>query len=100
MVSGSVDEFLFCPGEIAPKKENHPLKVIRDIADHGVSELLPPYSATEIVIYMLRQHNILTRDCSRKPGLDPEKQYMRIAVRNHEDNSRLIAGLKALTANR
>lgn len=45
MVSGSVDEFLFCPGEITPKEENHPLKVIRDIADHGVSELLPPYSA-------------------------------------------------------
>ena len=34
------------------------------------------------------------------PGLDPNKQYMRIAVRNHEDNSRLVAGLKALTANR
>jgi histidinol-phosphate/aromatic aminotransferase/cobyric acid decarboxylase-like protein len=45
---------------------------------------------------MLRHHNILTRDCSLKPGLDPEKQYMRIAVRNHEDNARLIEGLNTL----
>ena len=76
------------------------LRVMPTQANYFLCEVLPPYSATEIVIYMLRQHNILTRDCSRKPGLDPEKQYMRIAVRNHEDNSRLIAGLKALTANR
>jgi histidinol-phosphate/aromatic aminotransferase/cobyric acid decarboxylase-like protein len=46
---------------------------------------------------MLRHHNILTRDCSLKPGLDPEKQYMRIAVRNHEDNARLIEGMKELS---
>ena len=54
------------------------------------------YTATQIVIYTLRQHNILTRDCSKKPGLDPEKQYMRIAVRNHEDNTRLVEALKLL----
>ena len=75
------------------------LRVMPTQANYFLCEVLPPYSATEIVIYMLRQHNILTRDCSGKPGLDPEKQYMRIAVRNHEDNSRLVAGLKALTAN-
>ena len=76
------------------------LRVMPTQANYFLCEVLPPYSATEIVIYMLRQHNILTRDCSGKPGLDPKKQYMRIAVRNHEDNSRLVAGLKALTANR
>ena len=74
------------------------LRVMPTQTNYFLCEVLPPYTATEIVIYMLRQHNILTRDCSRKPGLDPEKQYMRIAVRNHEDNSRLVAGLKALTA--
>jgi histidinol-phosphate/aromatic aminotransferase/cobyric acid decarboxylase-like protein len=59
--------------------------------------VLPPYKASEIVINMLKQHNILTRDCSLKPGLDPQKQYMRIAVRDHEDNARLVEGLKELT---
>ncbi|UKK53945.1 aminotransferase class I/II-fold pyridoxal phosphate-dependent enzyme [Prevotella sp. E2-28] len=65
-------------------------------ANYFLCEVLPPYKASEIVIYMLKQHNILTRDCSLKPGLDPTKQYMRIAVRDHEDNTRLVEGLKTL----
>ena len=74
------------------------LRVMPSQANYFLCEVLPPHTAKEIVIYMLRQHNILTRDCSLKPGLDPNKQYMRIAVRNHEENSRLVAGLKQLNA--
>ena len=72
------------------------LRVMPTEANYFLCEVLPPYTASEIVIRMLKQHNILTRDCSLKPGLDPQKQYMRIAVRNHEDNTRLIEGLKEL----
>ena len=71
-------------------------RVMPSQANYFLCEVLPPYKASEIVIYMLKQHNILTRDCSLKPGLDPEKQYMRIAVRDHEDNTRLVEGLKEL----
>ena len=72
------------------------LRVMPSQANYFLCEVLPPYRADEIVIHMLRQHNILTRDCSKKPGLDPTKQYMRIAVRNHEDNMRLIEGLRKM----
>ena len=72
------------------------LRVMPSQANYFLCEVLPPRRADEIVIYMLKQHNILTRDCSGKPGLDPAKQYMRIAVRNHEDNTRLVEGLKEL----
>ena len=72
------------------------LRVMPSQANYFLCEVLPPYTAKEIVIYMLRHHNILTRDCSLKPGLDPNKQYMRIAVRNHEDNTRLVDALKQL----
>ncbi len=72
------------------------LRVMPTQANYFLCEVLPPYMAKEIVIYMLRQHNILTRDCSLKPGLDPNKQYMRIAVRNHEENGRIIEGLKTM----
>ena len=72
------------------------LRVIPTEANYFLCEVLPPYKASEIVIYMLKHHNILTRDCSLKPGLDPNKQYMRIAVRNHEDNIRLVEGLREL----
>ena len=71
-------------------------RVMPSQANYFLCEVLPPYTATEIVIYMLRQHNILTRHCSGKPGLDSSRQYMRIAVRNHEDNRRLIEGLRLL----
>ena len=69
-------------------------RVMPSQANYFLCEVLPPYTATGVVIYMLKQHNILTRDCSGKPGLNPNKQYMRIAVRNHEDNMRLVEGLK------
>ena len=72
------------------------LRVMPSQANYFLCEVLSPYTATEIVIHMLRQHNILTRDCSKKPGLAPTKQYMRIAVRNHEDNMRLIEGLRKM----
>ena len=73
-------------------------RVMPSQANYFLCEVLPPYKASEIVIYMLKQHNILTRDCSGKSGLNPEKQYMRIAVRNHADNTRLIEGLKEIIA--
>lgn len=72
--------------------------VMSSEANYFLCEVLPPYTASEIVIRMLKQHNILTRDCSGKPGLNPHKQYMRIAVRNHADNTRLIEGLKEIIA--
>lgn len=74
------------------------LRVMPTEANYFLCEVLPPYRASEIVIRMLKQHNILTRDCSEKPGLPAGKQYMRIAVRNHEDNCRLVEGLKQIRA--
>lgn len=69
------------------------LRVMPSQANYFLCEVLPPYTANEVVLYMLKRHNILTRDCSNKPGLDG-KQYMRIAIRNHEDNTRLVEGMK------
>ena len=71
------------------------LRVMPSQANYFLCEILPPYTANKVVLYMLKHHNILTRDCSNKPGLDG-RQYMRIAVRNHEDNTRLVEGLKEL----
>ena len=71
------------------------LRVMPSQANYFLCEILPPYTANEVVLYMLKCHNILTRDCSNKPGLDG-KQYMRIAVRNHEDNTKLVEALRKL----
>lgn len=72
------------------------LRVMPSEANYFLVEVLAPMRATTVVIQLLKQHNILTRDCSAKVGLDSRKQYMRIAVRNREDNAKLVAALKAL----
>ena len=72
------------------------LRVMPSQANYFLCEVLPPCTASQIVVRVLKRHNILTRDCSLKPGLDPQRQYMRIAVRNHKDNSRLLEALKAI----
>lgn len=71
------------------------LRVMPSQANYFLVEILPPHTADEIVLKMLKQFNILTRNCSDKKGLDG-KQYMRIAVRSHEDNAKLIEGLRQL----
>lgn len=71
------------------------LRVMPSQANYFLCEVLPPYTANEVVIRVLKHYNILTRDCSSKPGLNG-RQYMRIAVRDHADNTRLIDALKSL----
>ncbi len=71
------------------------LRVIPSQANYFLVEIMQPYTANGIVIEMLKRFNILMRDCTSKAGLNA-KQYMRIAVRSHEDNTKLIDGLMQL----
>ena len=65
------------------------LRVIPSQGNYFLVEVLPPFSASELVLIMLRDYNILMRNCSPKEGFDG-KQYLRIAVRDHVDNGKLI----------
>ncbi len=76
-------------------KEVSFLRVMPSQANYFLCEILPPRNANHLVLTMLKKYNILLRDCSDKKGLDG-KQYMRIAVRSHENNARLIAAFKEL----
>ena len=71
------------------------LRVIPSQANYFLVEVLPPFTAKTLVLRMLKEHNILMRDCSGKGGFDG-KQYMRIAVRDHEDNTKLIDALRKI----
>ena len=71
------------------------LRVMPSQANYFLCEVLPPFTAREVVIQVLKNFNILTRDCSGKPGLR-DGQFMRIAVRDHADNTRLVEALKSL----
>ena len=71
------------------------LRVMPSQANYFLCEILPPKNANQLVLTMLKRFNILVRDCSDKQGFDG-KQYMRIAVRSHEDNEKLIHAFKEL----
>ena len=71
------------------------LRVIPSQANYFLVEVLPPFTANTLVLRMLKEHNILMRDCSGKGGFNG-KQYMRIAVRDHHDNRKLIEALRHL----
>ena len=76
-------------------KEISFLRVIPSQANYFLCEILPPKNANQLVLTMLKKYNILVRDCSDKKGLDG-KQYMRIAVRSHKDNTRFIQAFMEL----
>ena len=69
------------------------LRVMPSQANCFLCEILPPKSVAQLVLTMLKCYNILVCDCSGKQGFDG-RQYMRIAVRSHEDNAQLIAAFR------
>ena len=71
------------------------LHVMPSQANFFLCEVISPYSANDIVIYLLKYHSILIKDCSSKTGFNG-KQYLRIAIRNHDDNEKLIDGLNKI----
>ena len=76
-------------------KEISFLRVMPTQANYFLCEILPPKNANQLVLTMLKKYNILVRDCSDKQGFDG-KQYMRIAIRNHEDNVKFVRAFKEL----
>lgn len=73
----------------------HFLRVMPSQANYFLCEVLPPCSVGWLAMTMLKHYNILIRECSDKEGFDG-KQYIRIAVRNHEDNAKLVNAFKEI----
>lgn len=71
------------------------LRVIPSEANYFLCEVLPPYSSHDLAVKLLDNHNILIKDCSKKNGF-VHRNYIRVAIRNKEDNNTLISSLKSL----
>ncbi|MBQ0058080.1 MAG: aminotransferase class I/II-fold pyridoxal phosphate-dependent enzyme [Bacteroidales bacterium] len=69
------------------------LHVMPTQANFVLCEVLPPFTANDIALTLLKNHNILISACSAKKGIDKDR-YVRMAVRSKEDNDRLIEALK------
>lgn len=71
------------------------LRVIPSQANYFLCEVLPPFTSHDLTVNLLNESNILIKDCSTKKAFGG-RSYIRIAIRNREDNKRLIQKLKEL----
>lgn len=72
------------------------LRVIPSQANYFLCEVTGKYTASELTRILLEKANILIKDCSSKCAFS-EKQYVRIAIRNQQDNDKLATALITLS---
>lgn len=70
------------------------LKVLPSQANYFLCRLTKKYTAGDLATILLDRYGILIKDCSGKKGL--EDGYIRIAVRDRQDNDRLLEVLLSL----
>ncbi len=71
------------------------LRVIPSQANYFLCEVGGKYSAKELTEILLKKYNILIKDCGTKSAFFG-KNYIRIAIRDREDNSYFVKALKEL----
>ena len=69
------------------------LRVIPSQANYFLCEVLPPFTSHDLTVKLLNESNILIKDCSTKKAFGG-RSYIRIAIRNREDNEILVKVLK------
>lgn len=69
------------------------LKVYPSEANYFLCEVMPPYNSHNLAVTLLKNHNILIKDCSGKKAF-AGRNCIRLAVRNRQDNERLVSALK------
>ncbi len=68
------------------------LRVLPSEANYVLCEVKEKFSSRELAIKLLKDYNILIKDCTNKCG----GNYIRLAVRDLEDNNMLIFALNSL----
>lgn len=71
------------------------LKVYPSAANYLLCRVLKPQTPKKLMMTLWTKHHILIKDCSHKMGFGGES-FIRLAVRNADDNNCLIAALKKL----
>ena len=69
------------------------IRIIPTQANYIMAEIVNGVTAKELNMELLDRYNILIKDLTEKIK-DNDRQYVRIAIRNTEDNDKLINGLK------
>lgn len=72
------------------------LRVVPSQANYFLCEVTGRFTSYDLTLRLLTDFRILIKDCSHKKGFENGRQYVRIAVRDREDNQRLVRALKTL----
>lgn len=72
------------------------IRVIPSQANYFLCEITSRFSSSELTRLLLARFNILIKDCSSKKGFSDGRQFVRIAVRDRNDNSTLVKALNSL----
>lgn len=72
------------------------LRVIPSQANYFLCEVTAKYTSSELTRQLLSSFNILIKNCSTKSAFSG-KNYVRIAIRDREDNVCLVKALKSLS---
>lgn len=87
------NRFLEVRAEFLDKLNNVPyLHVMPTQANFVLCEVLTPFTANSLALSLLKDYNILVSSCGAKKGIASNK-YVRFAIRNKEDNDKLITAL-------
>ena len=78
-------------------KEIPYLHLIPTQANFFCLEITDKYSSAELTQLLLEKYNIMVKDCNSKSSLKG-RNFIRVSVRNQQDNDQLIRALKALEA--
>ena len=76
-------------------KEIPYLHLIPTQANFFCLEITDKYSSAELTQLLLEKYNIMVKDCNSKSSL-MGRNFIRVSVRNQQDNDQLIRALKAL----
>ncbi|MCM1089550.1 MAG: aminotransferase class I/II-fold pyridoxal phosphate-dependent enzyme [Muribaculum sp.] len=71
------------------------LRILPSQANYLMAELTNGMTATELTRRLIVEHGILIKNLIAKLNID-DQQYIRLAVRNTEDNDRLVNALKII----
>lgn len=71
------------------------LRVIPSQANYFLCEVISGYTSAQLTKKLLEESNILIKDCGQKSAF-AGRNYIRIAVRDREDNSKLVQKLKEI----
>ena len=69
------------------------IRIVPTQANYIMAEIINGMTAKELNMELLDRYNILIKDLTEKIK-DNDRQYVRIAIRNTEDNNKLIKGLE------